>query len=78
VPSLRDCSVSHSYHAFTCGAITFRAQKAISPANILDLHKVSDIQLSPDGKLAAIFPNLPGNGALDEGLVRGSVNIYDE
>jgi hypothetical protein len=42
------------------------------------LHKVSDIQLSPDGKLAAIFPNLPGNGALDEGLVRGSVNIYDE
>jgi hypothetical protein len=42
------------------------------------LHKVSDIQLSPDGKLAALFLSLPGNRALDEGLVHGSVNIYDE
>jgi dipeptidyl aminopeptidase/acylaminoacyl peptidase len=38
-----------------------RAQKTLSAENILDLHKVSDIQLSPDGKQAAIVLNLPGS-----------------
>src|SRR5271155_1503021 len=34
-----------------------RAQKTLSAENILDLHKVNDVQLSPDGKQAAIVLN---------------------
>jgi dipeptidyl aminopeptidase/acylaminoacyl peptidase len=47
-------------------SVPARAQKAISAHDILDLHKVSDIQLSPDGKQAAIVLNLPGNGVSDK------------
>jgi dipeptidyl aminopeptidase/acylaminoacyl peptidase len=44
-----------------------RGQKAISVEDILDLHRVNDIQLSPDGKQAAIVLSLPGNGVSDKG-----------
>ena len=47
-------------------SVPARAQKVISAEDVLDLHKVSDIQLSPDGKQAAIVLNLPASGVSDK------------
>jgi hypothetical protein len=61
---------------FASISVPARAQKAISPENILDLQRVNDIQLSPDGKLAAMVLNLPGNGTSDEQAGAGMSDFF--